>query len=58
MADRPLVLGHRGASHARPENTLAAFRHAAELGAGEVVVAGPADRQVIERLVGYFHEHA
>jgi glycerophosphoryl diester phosphodiesterase len=28
-----LVIGHRGASAARPENTLEAFRHAAELGA-------------------------
>ena len=30
---RPLVIGHRGASEARPENTVEAFRHAAELGA-------------------------
>ena len=29
----PLVIGHRGASAARPENTVEAFRHAAELGA-------------------------
>lgn len=29
----PLVIGHRGASAARPENTVAAFRHARELGA-------------------------
>jgi glycerophosphoryl diester phosphodiesterase len=36
MVDRPLVLGHRGASHARPENTLAAFTHARELGADGV----------------------
>jgi glycerophosphoryl diester phosphodiesterase len=36
MADRPLVLGHRGASHARPENTLAAFARARELGADGV----------------------
>ena len=36
MADRPLVLGHRGASQARPENTLAAFRRARELGADGV----------------------
>jgi glycerophosphoryl diester phosphodiesterase len=28
-----LVIGHRGASAARPENTIEAFRHAAELGA-------------------------
>jgi glycerophosphoryl diester phosphodiesterase len=32
-AARPLVIGHRGASAARPENTVEAFRHAAELGA-------------------------
>jgi glycerophosphoryl diester phosphodiesterase len=30
---RPLVLGHRGASHAAPQNTLAAFRKAADVGA-------------------------
>ena len=33
---RPLVLAHRGASAARPENTLDAFRHARELGADGV----------------------
>lgn len=31
--NRPLILGHRGASHAAPENTLAAFREAARMGA-------------------------
>jgi glycerophosphoryl diester phosphodiesterase len=31
--ERPLVWAHRGASRAAPENTLAAFRLAAELGA-------------------------
>ena len=36
MEHRPLVLGHRGASHARPENTLAAFAKARELGADGV----------------------
>jgi glycerophosphoryl diester phosphodiesterase len=36
MADRPLVLGHRGASRARPENTLGAFSKARELGADGV----------------------
>lgn len=34
--ERPLVLGHRGASHAAPQNTLAAFRLAAEMGADGV----------------------
>ncbi len=36
MVDRPLVLGHRGASRARLENTLAAFAKARELGADGV----------------------
>jgi len=36
MSDRPLVIAHRGASAARPENTLAAFVHARELGADGV----------------------
>lgn len=36
MDHRPLVLGHRGASAARPENTLAAFAKARELGADGV----------------------
>lgn len=36
MVDRPLVLGHRGASQARPENTLAAFAKAREFGADGV----------------------
>jgi glycerophosphoryl diester phosphodiesterase len=30
---RPLILAHRGASHAAPENTMAAFRLAAEMSA-------------------------
>jgi glycerophosphoryl diester phosphodiesterase len=53
--DRPLVLGHRGASAEAPENTLAAFRLALDQGAdgveldvwrcatGEVVVAHDED---------------
>jgi len=32
-AIRPLVIGHRGASAAKPENTVEAFRHARQLGA-------------------------
>ncbi|HEY1737167.1 MAG TPA: glycerophosphodiester phosphodiesterase, partial [Acidimicrobiia bacterium] len=34
--ERPLVLGHRGASRGAPENTIAAFTRAAELGADGV----------------------
>ncbi len=33
MAKHENVIAHRGASHARPENTLPAFEHAIELGA-------------------------
>lgn len=33
---RPWVIAHRGASRARAENTIAAFRHAVELGADAV----------------------
>jgi glycerophosphoryl diester phosphodiesterase len=36
MADRPLVLAHRGASRAAPENTIEAFAAARELGADGV----------------------
>ncbi len=36
LRQRPLVIGHRGASHAAPQNTLAAFRRAAEVGADGV----------------------
>jgi glycerophosphoryl diester phosphodiesterase len=32
-ADRPAVVAHRGGALLRPENTMAAFRHAVELGA-------------------------
>lgn len=32
----PQIIAHRGASHAEPENTVAAFRRAAELGADAV----------------------
>lgn len=34
--ERPLILGHRGASAVAPQNTLAAFRKAAEVGADGV----------------------
>ena len=34
--DRPLIIAHRGASAAAPQNTLAAFRRALELGADGV----------------------
>lgn len=33
---RPLILGHRGASHAEPENTIAAFTRARAMGADGV----------------------
>lgn len=33
MGSRPLIIGHRGASAAAPENTLAAFRKAIDAGA-------------------------
>jgi glycerophosphoryl diester phosphodiesterase len=36
MAGRPLVLGHRGASAVAPENTVAAFTRARDLGADGV----------------------
>jgi len=36
MAGRPLVLGHRGASAEAPENTVAAYTRARELGADGV----------------------
>jgi glycerophosphoryl diester phosphodiesterase len=36
MVRRPLVLGHRGASAVEPENTVAAFERARELGADGV----------------------
>src|SRR4051794_38421051 len=36
MTRKPLVLGHRGASAAAPENTVAAFARARELGADGV----------------------
>jgi glycerophosphoryl diester phosphodiesterase len=49
MGDRPLVLGHRGASRARQENTLAAFAKAREMGADgvELDVRRSADQQLV-----------
>ena len=46
---RCLVIAHRGASAAAPENTLAAFRLAADLGADaiELDVQGTADGQLV-----------
>jgi glycerophosphoryl diester phosphodiesterase len=38
LADRPLVIGHRGASATAPENTLAAFTQALDEGADGVEV--------------------
>ena len=48
-AGRPLVLGHRGASAARRENTLAAFAKAREVGADgvELDVRRTADAQLV-----------
>lgn len=45
----PVVIAHRGASRAFPENTLAAFRGAAELGADwvELDVRRTSDRQLV-----------
>jgi uroporphyrinogen-III synthase len=56
------MIGPRGEAPLRstplfvPHARVAA--RAAELGIAPVQVAGPADRQVLERLVAYFHEHA
>src|SRR5438034_11494149 len=46
---RCLVIAHRGASAAAPENTLAAFRLAADLGAdgSELGVRGTADGHLV-----------
>ena len=38
---RPFVLGHRGASRAAPQNTLAAFRKAADVGADILATCCP-----------------
>jgi glycerophosphoryl diester phosphodiesterase len=48
---RPLNLGHRGASQAAPENTLAAYQRARELGADgvELDVMLSADGEVVVR---------
>jgi len=49
MENRPLVLGHRGASQACPENTLAAFAQARAFGADgvELDVRRTADDQLV-----------
>lgn len=49
MAGRTLVLGHRGASRVRAENTLAAFAKAREMGADgvELDVRRTADRELV-----------
>ncbi len=49
MAHHVRVIAHRGASHARPENTLPAFVHAIELGADllEFDVRQTANRQAV-----------
>ena len=39
-SQRPLILARRGASHSGPENTMAAFRLAAELGADGIKLDG------------------
>jgi glycerophosphoryl diester phosphodiesterase len=46
---KPIVIAHRGASAVRPENTVEAFRHAAELGADwvELDVRRTADEVLI-----------
>jgi glycerophosphoryl diester phosphodiesterase len=55
MVERPLVLGHRGASHARPENTLAAFAEARAQGADGVEL--DARRTADGRLVVHHDPH-
>lgn len=46
---RPLIIGHRGATHVAPENTLASFKKALELGvdAVEFDILETADHQLI-----------
>jgi glycerophosphoryl diester phosphodiesterase len=55
MVDRPLVLGHRGASQARAENTLAAFAKAREFGADGVEL--DVRRSADDRLVVHHDAH-
>lgn len=54
-SDRPLNFAHRGACHEAPENTLAAFRRAIELGADgiELDVQLSADGEVV--VIHDFH---
>ena len=55
MENRPLVLGHRGASHACPENTLAAFAQARAFGADGVEL--DVRRTADDRLVVHHDPH-
>lgn len=50
---RPLVIAHRGASRAAPENTLAAFRLAGELGADGIELDA---RLTLDGEVVVFHD--
>ena len=49
VSEKPLVIGHRGAAGLAPENTLAAFKRACELGvdAIELDVLASADGQLV-----------
>src|SRR4051812_47094396 len=55
MAARPLVIAHRGASKAEPENTVAAFRAARSLGADWVELDV---RLTLDRALAVHHDAA